>query len=63
MQLGSRASKKFSIGVLSYGIFLLVFKNMFFCPDCGSLILITKDEHDNEIKICPHCKRDFNDKL
>ena len=38
-------------------------KNMFFCRDCGSQILITKDEHDNEIKICPHCKRDFNDKL
>ena len=38
-------------------------KNMFFCPDCGCQILITKDEHDNEIKICPHCKRDFNDKL
>lgn len=38
-------------------------KNMFFCPDCGSQLLITKDEHDNEIKICPHCKRDFNDKL
>ena len=38
-------------------------KNIFFCPDCGSQILITKDEHDNEIKICPHCKRDFNDKL
>ena len=38
-------------------------KNIFFCPDCGCQILITKDEHDNEIKICPHCKRDFNDKL
>ena len=38
-------------------------KNMFFCPDCGCQILITKDEHNNEIKICPHCKRDFNDKL
>ena len=37
-------------------------KNIFFCPDYGSQILITKDEHDNEIKICPHCKRDFNDK-
>ena len=38
-------------------------KNIFFCPDCGCQILITKDEHNNEIKICPHCKRDFNDKL
>ena len=38
-------------------------KNIFFCPDCGCQILIPKDEHDNEIKICPHCKRDFNDKL
>ncbi len=38
-------------------------KNIFFCPDCGCQILITKDEHNNEIKIYPHCKRDFNDKL
>lgn len=38
-------------------------KNLFFCPDCGSQLLITKDEHDNEIKICPYCKRDFNGQL
>ena len=38
-------------------------KNMFFCPDCGCQILITKDEHNNEIKIRKKKKRDFNDKL
>ena len=34
-------------------------KNIFFCPNCGSQILITKDEHNSEIKMCPHCQRRF----
>lgn len=34
-------------------------KNIFFCSNCGSQILITKDEHNSEIKMCPHCQRRF----
>lgn len=34
-------------------------KNIFFCPNCGSQILITKDEHNSEIKMCPHCQKRF----
>lgn len=34
-------------------------KNIFFCPNCGSQISITKDEHNSEIKMCPHCQKRF----
>lgn len=38
-------------------------KDIFFCPKCGSQILITKDEHGCESKFCPHCKSGFSGKL